>query len=80
MIKSLSVGAFPEINDSFYSCVFFFSYRISFLSSCPWSSSYKSILLEFFFFIINFLVHFGVSLFHFLFLIRRLPFQKRIMM
>merc|ERR1712087_430343 len=31
-----------SINDSVYSCVFFFSYRITFLSSSPWCSSFLS--------------------------------------
>merc|ERR1712225_151515 len=33
------------INDSVYSCVFFFSYRITFLPSCRWSFSSKSFFL-----------------------------------
>jgi hypothetical protein len=35
-----------SINDSVYSCVFFFSYRITFLSSSLWSFSSNSFLLE----------------------------------
>merc|ERR1712083_250932 len=35
-----------SINDSVSSCLFFFSYRITFLSSSPWSSSSKSFFLE----------------------------------
>merc|ERR1712227_1071290 len=31
-----------SINDSVYSCLFFFSYRITFLSSSPWCSSSRS--------------------------------------
>merc|ERR1711862_420753 len=34
-----------SINDSVYSSVFFFSYRITFLSSCRWSFSSKSFFL-----------------------------------
>merc|ERR1712194_293631 len=34
-----------SINDSVYSCLFFFSYRITFLSSSRWSFSSKSFLL-----------------------------------
>merc|ERR1739838_507900 len=54
MIKSLSVGAFPEINDSFYSCVFFLL-----ISLFYWSSSFSSLIflfiLVFLFFISFFL-------------------------
>merc|ERR1711985_35727 len=38
-----------SINDSVYSSVFFFSYRITFLSSCRWSFSSKSFFLGVFF-------------------------------
>merc|ERR1711979_187712 len=34
-----------SINDSVYSCLFFFSYRITFLSSSPWCCSSRSFLL-----------------------------------
>merc|ERR1712072_1186422 len=40
-----------SINDSVYGSLFFFSYRITFLSCCGWSNSYKSYPMEFLFFI-----------------------------